>query len=116
MSKLKLCLQWSNLLNAMLREAEWARDMSVPTMDEYIANGYVSFALGPIVLPALYFVGPKLPNDVVQHPEYQSLFKLMSTCGRLLNDIRSFEVYICFIILHQTFPLLLHHFLSYLIS
>nr|XP_018628340.1 ent-kaur-16-ene synthase, chloroplastic isoform X5 [Nicotiana tomentosiformis] len=82
---------WSNLLNAMLREAEWARDMSVPTMDEYIANGYVSFALGPIVLPALYFVGPKLPNDVVQHPEYQSLFKLMSTCGRLLNDIRSFE-------------------------
>ncbi|XP_019255600.1 PREDICTED: ent-kaur-16-ene synthase, chloroplastic isoform X5 [Nicotiana attenuata] len=82
---------WSDLLNAMLREAEWARDMSVPTMDEYIANAYVSFALGPIVLPALYFVGPKLPNDVVQHPEYHSLFKLMSTCGRLLNDIRSFE-------------------------
>ncbi|PHT77515.1 Ent-kaur-16-ene synthase, chloroplastic [Capsicum annuum] len=82
---------WLNLLNAMLREAEWARDMSVPTLDEYMANGYVSFALGPIVLPALYFVGPKLPDDVVQHPDYHSLFKLMSTCGRLLNDIRSFE-------------------------
>ncbi|KAK4355062.1 hypothetical protein RND71_024033 [Anisodus tanguticus] len=81
---------WLNLLTAMLREAEWARDMSVPTLDEYMANGYVSFALGPIVLPALYFVGPKLPDDVVQHPEYHSLFKLMSTCGRLLNDIRSF--------------------------
>lgn len=82
---------WLNLLKAMLREAEWARDMSVPTLDEYMANGYVSFALGPIVLPALYFVGPKLPDDVVQHPDYDSLFKLMSTCGRLLNDIRSFE-------------------------
>ncbi|XP_059284560.1 ent-13-epi-manoyl oxide synthase KSL2, chloroplastic isoform X4 [Lycium ferocissimum] len=82
---------WLNLLNAMLREAEWARDMSVPTLDEYMANGYVSFAIGPIVLPALYFIGPKLPDDVVQHPEYHSLFKLMSTCGRLLNDIRSFE-------------------------
>lgn len=82
---------WLNLLNAMLREAEWARDMSVPTLDIYMANGYVSFALGPIVLPALYFVGPKLSDDVVQHPEYHSLFKLMSTCGRLLNDIRSFE-------------------------
>lgn len=82
---------WLNLLNAMLREAEWARDMSVPTLDKYMANGYVSFALGPIVLPALYFVGPKLPDDVVKHPEYHSLFKLVSTCGRLLNDIRSFE-------------------------
>lgn len=87
----------------MLREAEWARDMSVPSLDKYMANGYVSFALGPIVLPALYFVGPKLPDDVVQHPEYHSLFELVSTCGRLLNDIRSFEVYTCFIILHQKF-------------
>ncbi|CAN4103790.1 unnamed protein product [Withania somnifera] len=82
---------WLNLLKAMLREAEWARDISVPTLDEYMANGYVSFALGPIVLPALYVVGPKLLDDVVQHPDYHSLFKLMSTCGRLLNDIRSFE-------------------------
>ncbi|XP_015082595.1 ent-kaur-16-ene synthase, chloroplastic isoform X1 [Solanum pennellii] len=82
---------WLNLLNAMLREAKWARDMSVPSLDKYMANGYVSFALGPIVLPALYFVGPKLPDDVVQHPEYHSLFELVSTCGRLLNDIRSFE-------------------------
>lgn len=77
----------------MLKEAEWARDMHVPTMDEYMTNGYVSFALGPIVLPALYFLGPKLSEEAVQHPEYQSLFKKMSTIGRLLNDFQGFEVY-----------------------
>nr|GMD83599.1 ent-kaur-16-ene synthase, chloroplastic [Ipomoea batatas] len=54
-------------------------------------NGYVSFALGPIVLPALYLVGPKLSEEIVLHPEYHHLFKLMSTCGRLLNDFRGFE-------------------------
>lgn len=86
------CLQWLDLLNSMLKEAEWARDMHVPTMDEYMTNGYVSFALGPIVLPALYFLGTKLSEKAVQHPEYQSLFKKMSTIGRLLNDFQGFEV------------------------
>nr|GMC95701.1 ent-kaur-16-ene synthase, chloroplastic [Ipomoea batatas] len=82
---------WLNLLNSMLREAEWTKDMTVPTLDDYMENGYVSFALGPIVLPALYLVGPKLSEEIVQHPEYHHLFNLMSTCGRLLNDFRGFE-------------------------
>lgn len=76
----------------MLKEAEWSKDKSVPTMHEYITNAYVSFALGPNVLPALYFVGPKLSGEAVGHPEFHDLFRLMSTCGRLLNDIQTFKV------------------------
>ena len=76
----------------MLREAKWARDKSLPTMDEYMDNAFVSMALGPIVLPALYFVGPLLSEEVVCSSEYQLLFKLVSTCGRLHNDIHTFEV------------------------
>ncbi|KAG7955138.1 hypothetical protein I3843_11G055600 [Carya illinoinensis] len=82
---------WLNLLKSMLREAEWLRDKSVPTMDDYMKNGYVSFALGPIVLPTLYLVGPKLSGKVVQDPEIRHLYELMSTFGRLLNDIQSFK-------------------------
>lgn len=73
-------------------EAEWQRTKYVPTMEEYMANAVVSFALGPIVLPTLYFVGPKLQEDVVRDHEYNELFRLMSTCGRLLNDSQGFEV------------------------
>ncbi|VFQ84886.1 unnamed protein product [Cuscuta campestris] len=65
--------------------------MSVPTLDEYMENAYISFALGPIVLPALYLVGPKLSEEIIQHPEYHHLFKSLSTCGRLLNDLKGFE-------------------------
>ncbi|CAA0818037.1 Ent-kaur-16-ene synthase- chloroplastic [Striga hermonthica] len=82
---------WLDLLNSMMKEAEWARDNYLPTMDEYMSNAYVSFALGPIVLPALYLVGPTLSEEMVQNPEFHNLYKLMSTCGRLLNDIQTCE-------------------------
>ncbi|KAJ4981935.1 hypothetical protein NE237_032772 [Protea cynaroides] len=82
---------WLSLLYSMMREAEWAGNNSVPTMDEYMTNGYVSMALGPIVLPVLYFVGPELSEEVVKGTEYHNLYKLMSTCGRLLNDIQGFK-------------------------
>jgi len=82
---------WLHLLRSMMTEAEWQRSQYVPTMDEYMANGVVSFALGPIVLPALYCVGEKLLGSAVKNQEYSELFRLMSTCGRLLNDSQGFE-------------------------
>ncbi|GER52785.1 ent-kaurene synthase [Striga asiatica] len=82
---------WLDLLNSMMKEAEWAGDKYLPTMDEYMSNAYVSFALGPIVLPPLYLVGPTLSEEMVQNPEFHILYKLMSTCGRLLNDIQTCE-------------------------
>ncbi|WOL15866.1 hypothetical protein Cni_G24647 [Canna indica] len=82
---------WLSLMKSMMKEAEWQLNKEVPSVDDYMTNGYVSFALGPIILPALYFVGPELPEDVISHLEYHNLFKLVSTCGRLLNDIQGFE-------------------------
>ncbi|XP_042477570.1 ent-kaurene synthase TSP4, chloroplastic [Macadamia integrifolia] len=82
---------WLSLLNSMMEETEWARNNLAPTIDEYMTNGYVSIALGPIVLPALYFVGPELSEEVVNSTEYYNLYKLMSTCGRLLNDVQGFK-------------------------
>ncbi|KAI8553214.1 hypothetical protein RHMOL_Rhmol06G0326800 [Rhododendron molle] len=82
---------WLDLLRSMWREAKWTSDKSLPTLEEYMSNGFVSFALGPIVLPTLYLVGPILSDEVVSSSEYQNLFKIMGTSGRLLNDIHSFE-------------------------
>nr|CBX87013.1 KS protein [Triticum aestivum] len=82
---------WLLLLRSMMTEAEWQRSQYVPTMEEYMTNGVVSFALGPIVLPTLYCVGEKLLGSAVKNQEYSELFRLMSTCGRLLNDSQGFE-------------------------
>nr|AWA45186.1 hypothetical protein SS81E14_000003 [Saccharum spontaneum] len=82
---------WLDLLRSMMVETEWQRSQHVPTVEEYMTNAVVSFALGPIVLPALYFVGQEVLEQAVKDEEYDKLFRLMSTCGRLLNDCQSFE-------------------------
>lgn len=78
----------------MVKEAEWTRDKSTPTLDEYIENAHVSIAVGLIVLPTLYFVGPKLSEEIARSCEVYELFRLVSTCGRLLNDIQTVKVII----------------------
>ncbi|KAL9244925.1 hypothetical protein vseg_018639 [Gypsophila vaccaria] len=83
---------WLSLMKAMWLESEWSRNKALPpTMEEYMENAYTSFALGPIVLPALYLIGPKLPEKVIRSAEYHTLFKLMSTFGRLVNDIQGYQ-------------------------
>ncbi|KAF2304489.1 hypothetical protein GH714_032040 [Hevea brasiliensis] len=77
---------WITLLDTMLKEAEWAKNKLVPTMYEYITNGYVSFALGPVILISLYLMGSKLPEQAVETQEYNNLFMHVSIIGRLLND------------------------------
>lgn len=82
---------WVDLMKSMMKEAEWTMNNTIPTLEEYMENGYVSFALGPIILPALYLVGPELSDDIVRCPEYHNLYKLVSMCGRCLNDIQGFQ-------------------------
>ena len=76
-----------------MTEADWQMRQYVPTFEEYMANAIVSFTLGILVLPTLYFVGQKLSACVVNDEDYSELLRLTSTCGRLLNDIQGFEVF-----------------------
>ncbi|KAK1575082.1 hypothetical protein Q3G72_002385 [Acer saccharum] len=82
---------WLDVLKSMLKEAEWSKTKTFPTFDEYMIPGHVSLALGPLVLSAVYFVGPKLSKEVVRSPEFCNLFKHMGTCGCLFNDIQTFK-------------------------
>jgi len=82
---------WLQMLRSMMTETEWRMARYVPTIEEYMANAIVSLALGPIVLTSLYFVEEKLLGCIINDEEYNALFRLMSTCGRLLNDIQGFE-------------------------
>ncbi|WOL15861.1 hypothetical protein Cni_G24642 [Canna indica] len=71
----------------MMKEAEWRLNKEVPSVDEYMTNGYMSIAVGPIILPAVYFVGPEIPEDVVSHSEYHKLFKLRECEDGKLNGL-----------------------------
>ncbi|KAK8941439.1 hypothetical protein KSP39_PZI010040 [Platanthera zijinensis] len=82
---------WLAMMNSMMKEADWLKNSTIPTLDEYMAHAIPSFALGPIIIPSLYFVGPELLEIITGSTEYDNLFKLVSKLGRLLNDLQGFE-------------------------
>nr|CAE05202.3 OSJNBa0070C17.9 [Oryza sativa Japonica Group] len=41
--------------------------------------------------PHCILLGPKMPDSVIRSQECSELFRLMSKCGRLLNDVQSYE-------------------------
>ncbi|XP_074588496.1 ent-kaur-16-ene synthase, chloroplastic-like [Curcuma longa] len=82
---------WLRLMYSMMKEAEWRITKEVPSLDEYMKNGVVSYALEPVILPTLYFLVPELPEAAVRDTECENLFRFVSICGRLLNDIQSFQ-------------------------
>jgi hypothetical protein len=75
-----------------MTEVEWRNSKHLPTFEEYMKVAYVSFALGPIVHTPMYFLGVNFPEYVLKDEEYDELYTIMSSCCRLLNDIRGFEV------------------------
>lgn len=82
---------WQAMINSMIKEAELLKDNTVPTMDEYMAHAIPSFALGPIILPSLYFVEPELSENIIASTEYCNLLRLVNKLGRLFNDTQGFE-------------------------
>uniref|UniRef100_A0A2P2P0L4 Terpene synthase metal-binding domain-containing protein n=1 Tax=Rhizophora mucronata TaxID=61149 RepID=A0A2P2P0L4_RHIMU len=86
---------WHDLLKSMKREADWARENVTPTLDEYMENACISFALGPVILVPLFSIGPKLSEEVLASQEYDRLFKHISSIGRLLNDLASVKLPEC---------------------
>ncbi|XP_054814995.1 ent-kaurene synthase 1, chloroplastic-like isoform X5 [Prosopis cineraria] len=82
---------WVDLLRSMLKEAEWSRGKCVPSIEEYERNGIITLALGPIIVPVVYLVGPKLPQAIIESDEYNRLFEVVSLHGRYLNDINGYQ-------------------------
>nr|AOG18231.1 diterpene synthase [Taiwania cryptomerioides] len=82
---------WYRLAIAMMKEAEWTKTGYIPSMQEYIENAKITIAFEPIIFTSLHFVGHKLSEQTIRHHEYKSLMELVSTCGRLLNDIGSYK-------------------------
>lgn len=75
-----------------MRELDWTKDEATPSMDEYLSVGCVTIASSVCILPAIHFLGLKLPEDVTLSEEYNTLLKHVSIIPRLLNDIRTYKV------------------------
>ncbi|XP_054816350.1 ent-13-epi-manoyl oxide synthase KSL2, chloroplastic-like [Prosopis cineraria] len=86
-----LLLIVGDLMRSQLKEAEWFRSKYVPSIEEYEHNGITSMALGPILFPVMYLVGPKISQDIIKSDESNNLFKVVSLYGRYLNDVNGYQ-------------------------
>ncbi|CAI0405039.1 unnamed protein product [Linum tenue] len=82
---------WVEMLKGMLKEAEWSKTNTIPTLEEYSTNATITLGVGAFLVPALYLAGQKLSEEVVKGLKFQKLFRETSNCGRLLNDSRGYE-------------------------
>ncbi|KAK4276059.1 hypothetical protein QN277_019049 [Acacia crassicarpa] len=86
-----LIQQWVDILRSMLKEAEWCRSKYVPSIEEYERNGTTSAAFAPIVMSAMYLVGPKLPQAIAESSEFNHLLEVLGLYGRYLNDVNGYQ-------------------------
>ncbi|KAJ4705791.1 Terpene synthase [Melia azedarach] len=82
---------WLNLLKSMFQETQWLRNKSVPTMDEHMRNGYVSFTLGPILSQLSIFWGLSYQRrllEVLNTILYISLSAFVDVCSMIFEVLR----------------------------
>ncbi|CAL4926066.1 unnamed protein product [Urochloa decumbens] len=82
---------WVDVVRTYMIEQEWTREMHVPTVEEYMSVAEVSIALGAIVAPSLYLVGPQLSEAMIRSSEYKDLLRHMRTSVRFLNDLGTYK-------------------------
>lgn len=92
-------------MRAAHKEAEWCKSKCVPTIDEYMQHALLSVAMRTHVLPVIYFVGPKIPQAIIESAECNYLLEVMSLYARFLNDFNSYKV--------MSFKLILTNYLDF---
>ena len=84
-------LQWLDFVKCMLREVEWWKEKSTPSMEEYLTNGCETIGIG-LFATAFYFLGVEFSQDALTSQEYKSLYKHVGIIVRLFNDYQGLEV------------------------
>ncbi|KAK1432623.1 hypothetical protein QVD17_09521 [Tagetes erecta] len=79
---------WGELFEAFIVEAKWSHEKHIPTLDEYLDNGWRSIS-GEVILTHGYFLTNQQINkhDIQALDKYHHLMKCSSMLVRLYNDI-----------------------------
>jgi len=76
-------------------EAKWENDKYIPTLTEYINNGWMSVS-GPLILLHTFFLliqEPLPTEEALEHlKNYTKIIRLASTIFRLCNDLATSTV------------------------
>jgi hypothetical protein len=86
-------VQWEALFDAFLEEAKWISSGYLPTFEEYLENGKVSFGYRAATLQPILTLDIPLPLHILQQIDFPSRFNdLASSILRLRGDICGYQV------------------------
>nr|UPQ49770.1 ent-copalyl diphosphate synthase [Phaeoceros carolinianus] len=80
---------YKSWIQASLLELEWTEADTVPQWPEYIRNAESAIGLERVMLPAMFFVGDELSDEVLGGDEFKALTQNVNAVGRLLQDIHA---------------------------
>eukprot|EP01018_Ginkgo_biloba_P025683 Gb_08211 [translate_table: standard] len=84
---------WEAFIGAHLQEAEWIADEYVPTMEEYIDDGIISFGLGLLTLHGMLLWNQPLTDHILREIDMPSRFhRLVGLTARLRGDCKGFRI------------------------
>ncbi|XP_027083239.1 cis-abienol synthase, chloroplastic isoform X1 [Coffea arabica] len=82
---------WLKMLEGMMSELDWWEDGVTPTIDEYLAAACETINARVCILPTIFLLGIKLPDDIIDGKEYSSLLQHVTIVARLLNDLQTYK-------------------------
>ncbi|XP_047323854.1 (E,E)-geranyllinalool synthase-like [Impatiens glandulifera] len=82
---------WRVTIASWMKEATWSKMGYVPSMDEYLETGTISFAMNTMILPGACFLTPGYPSNMLDPSNYEHITNLLMGATRLLNDVQGYQ-------------------------
>ena len=86
-------VQWEAYFDSYMKEAKWISSGYLPTFEEYLDNGKISFGSRIATLKTILTLGDPLPHHILQEIDFPSKFNdLVCAILRLKGDTRCYKV------------------------
>ncbi|XP_023760107.1 R-linalool synthase QH1, chloroplastic [Lactuca sativa] len=79
---------WTDLCNSFLLEAQWYHSGYIPTLEEYLENGYVSIGASVILMHLSFLTSINVTEEIMQGMEgTENIVRYSSLIVRLADDL-----------------------------
>jgi hypothetical protein len=86
-------VQWEAYFDSYMKEAKWISSGYLPTFEEYLDNGKISFGSRIATLQPILTLSDPLPLHILQEIDFPSKFNdLICAILRLKGDTRCYKV------------------------
>ena len=88
--------QWKQYVRTNFAQSKWFLASELPSFADYLSNGLITTAYYPLASAAFMGMDSATKDVMDWMPTHPKLFVALGKHTRLLNDVGSYKVWICF--------------------